>query len=108
MMGCVDPATIRGLRIRRARERRRWSQQRLADELGVGIRTVGRWERGEAEPRNAIGALDDVLGLNLDDSPPVDPREQELRDVLTGVVPEKEIGQWIARYRAQRDRRRAG
>lgn len=54
-----------GTRIKRARERMRWSQQRLADELGVGVRSVGSWERGETVPRNAIGALEEVLGVDL-------------------------------------------
>jgi transcriptional regulator with XRE-family HTH domain len=54
-----------GPQIRRARERRRWTQQQLADALDVGLRTVGGWERGEAVPRNSIGALEDVLGISL-------------------------------------------
>ena len=67
-----------GLRIRRARERKRWSQQELADALGVGSRSVGRWERGEAVPRSSIGALEEVLGVNLD----TDPDEVEFRTAL--------------------------
>lgn len=63
-----------GLRIRRARERRRWTQKELAEALPAdpqgrrpGVRSIGRWERGEAVPRNAIGALEDVLGVSLED-----------------------------------------
>lgn len=52
-----------GQQIRRAREARRWTQEDLARELGVGTRSIGRWERGEAVPRSAIGALQQVLGL---------------------------------------------
>ncbi len=54
-----------GIRIRRARERRRWTQQQLADALGVAVRAVGSWERGEAAPRNATGAIEELLGVDL-------------------------------------------
>ena len=55
-------ATEIGTRIRRARERLRWSQQRLADEIGVDRKTVGNWESGRSSPRSAIGALEQILG----------------------------------------------
>lgn len=67
-----------GTRIRRARERKRWSQAQLAAALGVGTRTVGSWERGEAEPRNAIGALEDVLGVDLTSDSQPDPDREKL------------------------------
>ena len=51
-----------GTRIKRARERHGWSQQQLADAVGKGVRSVGRWERGETVPKSAIGALEHVLG----------------------------------------------
>ena len=54
-----------GTRIRRARERKRWTQQQLADELGVSLRAVGNWERDESVPRNTIGALEELLGIDL-------------------------------------------
>jgi ribosome-binding protein aMBF1 (putative translation factor) len=74
-----------GIRIRRARERRGWTQQELAANLArqqqrpVGVRSVGRWERGEAVPRNAIGALEEVLGVDLtaDGQPDVYPDPDE-------------------------------
>lgn len=49
--------------IKAGRERRRLTQAELATELGVSMRTVGSWERGESVPRNRIGALRDALGL---------------------------------------------
>lgn len=52
-----------GEQIRRAREALRMTQQQLATELGVGLRTVGRWERDEAIPRSALGALVHVLHM---------------------------------------------
>lgn len=56
-----------GTRIRRARERKRWKQQQLADELGVSLRAVGDWENDRTYPRSSIGALEEVLGVDLSD-----------------------------------------
>jgi transcriptional regulator with XRE-family HTH domain len=55
-----------GTRIKRARERKRWTQQQLAGALGVNIKTVDNWENGRTSPRSSIGALEDVLGISLD------------------------------------------
>lgn len=59
-----------GEQIRRAREARRMTQEQLARELGVGTRSIGRWERGEAVPRSALGAIRQLLDLedNRDDA----------------------------------------
>ena len=48
--------------IKNGRERLRMTQQQLADEMGVSLRTVGAWERGESVPRNRMAALAEVLG----------------------------------------------
>ena len=37
-------------RLRGERLRRGWSQQKLADELGIAVVTVNRWERGKQQP----------------------------------------------------------
>jgi ribosome-binding protein aMBF1 (putative translation factor) len=71
-----------GPRIRRARRRRKWSQQRLADEVGVALRTIGAWERGESHPRRddvAIEDLEAALGVSLADPAEdyTDPAENE-------------------------------
>lgn len=55
--------TITGEAIKEARERRRITQQELADELGVSLRTVGSWERGESVPRSRMGAIRQALDL---------------------------------------------
>jgi transcriptional regulator with XRE-family HTH domain len=39
------------------RTARKWSQSRMANELGVGRRTICRWEAGEARIPAAIGKL---------------------------------------------------
>lgn len=61
------PGELTGEKIRRAREALRLTQKQLADELGVGLRTIGRWERDEAVPRSAVGALRRVLQIPDDD-----------------------------------------
>lgn len=39
------------------------TQQQLADEVGVSMRTIGNWERNEAIPRNRMGALMEALEM---------------------------------------------
>jgi transcriptional regulator with XRE-family HTH domain len=59
-----------GIVIRRARERKRWTQQQLADAVGVSRTTVDAWENNRTFPRNRAGALEQVLGIRLDGSDP--------------------------------------
>ena len=61
-------ATDIGTRIKRARERKRWTQRQLADALEVDRKTVDNWENGRTRPARSIGALEDVLGVRLGDS----------------------------------------
>jgi len=102
----VDAAEF-GHRIRRARERKRWTQGELAAALGVGVRSVGRWERGEAVPRSAIGAIEQVLSLSFDGAEP-DPREDAIRDLgedRGGVLTRAEVEEYVARlYRRPAER----
>ena len=67
----MDTATAPtlGTQIRRARERKRWTQQVLADAVGVGRDTIVRWEKDQRLPRNRIGALEEVLEINLTSIP---------------------------------------
>ena len=49
-------------KIRQLRQERGWSQQALADKLGVNRTTVVRWEAGEVKAIAALaGLLEDVL-----------------------------------------------
>ena len=50
--------------IRKLRQERGWSQQALADKLGVNRTTVVRWEAGEVK---AISALMALLESTLED-----------------------------------------
>ena len=77
-MGTMATDPHLGTRIKRARERKRWTQQRLADTVGVSQKTIDNWENGRTSPRSSIGALEEVLGVSLDDAPP--PSDMEPQD----------------------------
>lgn len=52
--------------IRTHRQRRGWSQQQLADAVGVGLRQINRWESGEQIPSLAVSVkLAEALGVSL-------------------------------------------
>ena len=61
-----DMSSITGEQIRAARELARMTQQQLADDVGVSLRTVSSWERGESVPRNRASAIAEVLGIRGD------------------------------------------
>jgi len=69
MLGSMAAEPAIGTRIKRARERLRWTQKRLADEVGVSQKTVDNWENGRTAPKSSIGALEQVLGVRLDGEP---------------------------------------
>ena len=58
-----DMSSITGEQIRAAREMVRMTQRQLAEEVGVSLRTVSSWERGESIPRNRAGAIMEVLSI---------------------------------------------
>jgi DNA-binding XRE family transcriptional regulator len=37
--------------VKMVRDHLRWTQARLAEELELSLKTIGRWERGMSEPR---------------------------------------------------------
>lgn len=83
----TEPAI--GTRIRRARERRRWSQQRLADELQVNRKTIDNWENGRTSPRSSIGAREEVLGVRLDGEPEPPPGISD--DLRAAIMEDPEL-----------------
>ena len=86
-MSGMAPRPRIGTRIRRARERALLTQQQLADAVGVSVRAVNDWENDRAYPRNRIGALESVLGVNL-----LDDRQKPLiSDRLLGDI-RRELG----------------
>jgi transcriptional regulator with XRE-family HTH domain len=49
------------------------TQGQLSAAVGVNLRTVGSWERGENVPRNRLAKLEEVLGVPLRDTSEVGP-----------------------------------
>jgi transcriptional regulator with XRE-family HTH domain len=81
----MQPEPAIGLVIRRARERRRMTQQQLADAVGVSLRSVSNWELGHHVPRNRTAVLEEVLAVSLRDDKAQDelvPENDWERDVL--------------------------
>jgi transcriptional regulator with XRE-family HTH domain len=62
IMGRMATETPLGTRIKRARERKRWTQQQLAKAIGVDRKSVDNWENDRTQPRSSLGALEEVLG----------------------------------------------
>lgn len=58
-------ATGLGTKIKRARERKRWTQQQLAEAVGVSQKTIDNWENGRTSPRSSLGAIEQALNVNL-------------------------------------------
>lgn len=62
-----DNDLMTGLEIREARERRRWSQQQLADASGLGIATIKRLELGTVVQTDANDyALREAFGGSIE------------------------------------------
>lgn len=88
-MGSMATDPHIGTSIKRARERKRWSQRQLADVLGVDRKTIDNWENGRTSPRSSIGAIEEALDVNLTDGQSVVTPEasspqarEDLRDQL--------------------------
>ncbi|WP_322785357.1 helix-turn-helix domain-containing protein [Cellulosimicrobium cellulans] len=61
---------INGREIRAARERAGMTQGDLAQRVGVSLRTVGNWERGDTVPMNRASAVESALAQWLDRDAP--------------------------------------
>ena len=54
-------------RVRRLRRFSRWTQRDLANQLGVSVSRLGRWERGEAPiPESETAYLSDFYGVSVE------------------------------------------
>ncbi|PSS43621.1 hypothetical protein C6401_10840 [Arthrobacter woluwensis] len=92
---------ISGEEIRAARERAGLTQTELANQLGVSLRSVGNWERGEHPPRNREAAIRAILAGFMDDSPRAAP-------VRIEHVSDMELIAELARRLAQRNEQASG
>ncbi len=59
----IGPQEI-GKRIKRARERRGWTQLQLAMEANVSPSSVARWESGKLPPVRELTRIAGVLGVD--------------------------------------------
>jgi len=57
--------TTTGAIIQRARQRKRLTQQEMADALGVNRGTVSTWESGEHFPSRYAGAIEELLDITI-------------------------------------------
>lgn len=97
MIGAMAHLPAMGATIRRARERMRWTQQQLADAIGVAVRTVNDWENDRSYPRNSIGALEDVLRVNLTAAPVRNRLSNAARELLRRDLGDVD-GERVIRY----------
>jgi transcriptional regulator with XRE-family HTH domain len=82
-------------KLRQARISRGWSQQDLADQLGIVVGTVNRWERGKQQPTPyyrlklsaLFGTTAEALGLGAET---VDPAQE------TNIQPENQQAEYLA------------
>ncbi len=59
---------VLGEKIAEIRKRKGLSQEQLADDAGINLRTVQRIENGETEPRgHTLSSICDVLDINIED-----------------------------------------
>lgn len=85
-----------GKKIKRAREKRRWSQQEAADRLGVSRSALNAWENDRAYPRSSIGAIEELYDIVIDGEPereeemPAPAELEDLRAHIREVLGEKE------------------
>ena len=61
---------ITGEQIKRERRRRNLTQQQLAAEAGVSLRTIGRVERGELQESRNFEAITAALGMQTNNEAP--------------------------------------
>lgn len=89
-------------RVRENRERRGWSQDRLAERIGRSRETVSRLENGEIKLTDEyLGLLSEAFGCSpleliadLDDVAR-DAGEREILELYRGMTPEA-VAAWLA------------
>lgn len=92
----MAPSNRIGTKIRRARERKRMSQAELADALSVSRSAVNAWENDRAYPQSSIGALEEILGIRLDEPEPESVIPPDLLAKIRQTIPIEDQGRVIA------------
>lgn len=66
--------------IKRIRDEKGVTRTHLAQQIGVAVETLARWERGEREPlASDVARISEALGCNITDlipNPPLPPRRK--------------------------------
>lgn len=87
-----------GRRIRLRRQALKWSQQELADRLGVNRATVSMWERGRQMPARTEGAIEAELGISLSgNGAAFAPWYDENDPVERGIAEDTRMGEAVRR-----------
>ena len=74
-----------GLRLAELRRQHGYSQEELADKLGVSRQAVSKWERGEASPdTDNLIELAKIYNMSLDDLLNLDPTKPD-EDFVDGI-----------------------
>lgn len=89
-----------GTRIARRRQQLRMTQEELAARLGVAKSTVANWETGKHFPLRHLGAVEQVLGIRLDEEPEPDVIPPDIMDWIRREVPPETRAEFIAAARA--------
>ena len=95
----IGPEEI-GRRIKRAREKKGWSQFTLATEAHVSPSSVSRWERGFLPPVRELVRIASVLAVSTDEFVEADLSEEDQLDSIRSEL--AEIREIIGEGRAER------
>ena len=68
-------------------ERKRMNQAQLATAIGVSRSAVNSWINDRAYPLHSVGALEEVLGVSLEDEGSYEPISDDLRRKIVDALP---------------------
>ena len=96
-----------GERIKKCRQEAGWSQEKVAEELGVSRQSVTKWESGQSMPSTSnLFQLAQLFGTTVDfltkeDSTPEPPKEHVIiKTVYVEKKPEeKPVPKWASTFR---------
>jgi transcriptional regulator with XRE-family HTH domain len=97
--------------IRRARDRKGWSQTKLGQKLGVTRATIAKYEIGDSEPGSyLIAKLHQHLGIKLSSFADPPPKSQTIEEPLSEYLVDDESAAGVEEAvrgpdRRQQDRR---